>query len=40
LEDVNINVEILKCIFIKSSVRAVTELIWLRTGTSEYGDEP
>jgi hypothetical protein len=40
LEDLNIDVGILKCIFMKSIVRAVTELIWLRIGTSEYSDEP
>jgi hypothetical protein len=40
LEDLNINVRILICIFMKSIVGAVTELIWLRIGRSEYSDEP
>jgi hypothetical protein len=39
LEGLNINIRILKCIFMKSNVRAVTELISLRIGTSDYSDE-
>jgi len=34
LEDLNINVRILKCIFMKSIMRAVTALIWLSIETS------